>query len=343
MSCRPLTRASLAAILAGSAACSMARMGSPYLSQVTTTDPAAGQVDHAMKSFATQGFSGTVLIAQGSRVLIYKGYGEANRARELPNTAETRYPLGAVENVFTAAAMLRLEEEGKISTQDLVNRFVPAPADLKIDDLLRRNREVTTVAYAGGMASTTGPADPLAERFSETGASYVTLRKVIEQVTGESYENYVTNHLLLPHGLTRTFWDNGAVGDSLVARGYQEPLGETVIAKGMVAPLADLYQFRLALRDNKVVSPESKRRMFAPAPNGYGYGWVVSTTPGGARVTEHAGDQVGFQTWIAYFPDRDVLILLGVNNDGGWRRPISERLTEIMVDSASAKGAVVSQ
>ena len=343
MSYSPLTRAALAAFLAGSAACArMARMESPYLSQVTTADPAAGQVDHAMKSFAAQGFSGTVLIAEGSRVILYKGYGRANRARELPNSAETRYPLGAVENVFTAAAMLRLEEEGKISTQDLVSRFVPAPGDLRIDDLLRRNREVTAVAYAGGMASMTGPADPLAERFAETGASYVTLRKVIEQVTGESYENYVTNHLLIPHGLTRTFWDNGAVGDSLVARGYQEPLGETVIAKGMVAPLADLYQFRLALRDNKVVSPDSKRRMFAPAPNGYGYGWVVSTTPGGARVTEHAGDQVGFQTWIAYYPDQDVLILLGVNNDGGWRRPISVRLTEIMVDSASAKGAVVS-
>ncbi len=344
MSYRPLTRAALAAFLAGSTACArMSRMPSAYLDHVQTADSAAGQVDYTMKSFAAQGFSGTVLIAEGSRVLLYKGYGQANRARELPNTAETRYPLGAVENVFTAAAMLRLEAEGKLSTQDFVSRFLPAPEDLRIDDLLRRNREVNTVAYAGGMASTTRTGDPLVERFAETGASYVTLRRVIEQVTGESYEDYLTNHLLAPYGLTRTFWDNGTVGDSLVARGYREPLGETVIANGMVAPLADLYQFRLALRDNKVVSPESKRRMFAPAPNGYGYGWVVSTTPGGAPVTEHAGDQAGFQTWIAYFPDRDVLILLGVNNDGGWRRPISERLTEIMVDGASAKGAVVSQ
>jgi CubicO group peptidase (beta-lactamase class C family) len=200
-------------------------MPSAYLDHVQTTDSAAGQVDYTMKSFAAQGFSGTVLIDEGSRVLLYKGYGQANRARELPNTAETRYPLGAVENVFTAAAMLRLEEEGKISTQDLVSRFVPAPADLRIDDLLRRNREVTAVAYAGGMASTTGPADPLAERFAETGASYVTLRRVLEQVTGESYEDYLTNHLLTPSGLTRTFWDNGTVGDSLVAR-LSGPLGE---------------------------------------------------------------------------------------------------------------------
>ena len=99
---------------------------------------------------------------------------------------------------------------------------------------------------------------PLAERFTETGASYVTLRKIIERASGESYEAYLTNHLLTPYGLTRTFWDHGQANDSLVARGYREPLGETIIANGMVAPMADLYQFHLALRDNKVVSPESK-------------------------------------------------------------------------------------
>ena len=91
MSYRPLTRAALVAFLAGSAACArMSRMESPYLSQVTTADPAAGQVDQAMKSFAAQGFSGTVLIAEGSRVIIYKGYGQANRARELWTARDTR-------------------------------------------------------------------------------------------------------------------------------------------------------------------------------------------------------------------------------------------------------------
>jgi hypothetical protein len=50
-------------------------------------------------------------------------------------------------------------------------------------------------------------------------------------------------------------------------------------------------------------------------------GWVVSTA--GRLGSRTRQDQAGFQTWIAYFPDRDVLILLGVNNDGGWRQPIS--------------------
>jgi CubicO group peptidase (beta-lactamase class C family) len=344
MSYRMLPRAGALMVLGVTACARMARMESPYLDHVQAPAPVARAIDQSMRGFAAEGFTGTVLVAEGSRVLLYQGYGQANRARELPNNAETRYPLGAVENLFTAAALMRLEADGRLSTRDPVNRYVAAPSDERIDELLSRIREVPTVAYSGGMVRPVGdPGEPLAERFTTPGESYATLRQVIEQASGESYEAYVEEHLLRPYGLTRTFWERGTSGDSLVARGYKEPLGETVLAHGMVAPLADLYRWQVALRDNQIMSPEAKQRMFAPAPNGYGYGLVISSTPGGAKVVEHAGDQAGFQTWFAWFPERQILILLAVNNDGGWRRLVADRLTELMVDSVGRAAAVVTQ
>jgi CubicO group peptidase (beta-lactamase class C family) len=345
MSNRPPTRAAVVVVLATAAGCAqMARMPSPYLDHIQASGQPASQLDLAMRSFEAQGFSGSVLVAEGSHVLLYRGYGEANRARELRNTAETRFPLGAVENVFTAAALLRLESEGKLSTHDLVSRFVPAPEGLRIDELLSRSREVGSPASGrptgfGG----TSIGGPLAERFTDPGESYITLRKIIERVAGEPYEAYLRRELLEPYGLDRTFWDDGRTEDSLVARGYREPLGETVLAQGLVAPLADLYRWHLALRENQVVPSQSRQRMFVPAPNGYGFGWVVGSTDGGARVFEHAADQPGFQTWMAYFPDKDLIILLGANTDAGWRRPIAERLTDLLVDGVTGQVAGVSQ
>ena len=319
-------------------------MESPYLNHVQAPTPVAREIDQSMRGFAAEGFTGTVLVAEGSKVLLYKGYGMANRARELPNNAETRYPLGAVENLFTAAALMRLEADGKLSTHDPVSRYVSAPSDERIDELLSRIREVPTVAYSGGMfgpVSAGDPRVPLAERFTTPGQSYVTLRQVIERASGETYEAYLQEHLLRPYGLTRTFWERGTSGDSLVARGYKDPLGETVMASGMVAPLADLFRWQVALRDNRIMSAEAKQRMFAPAPNGYGYGLVISATPGGAKAIEHAGDQAGFQTWFAWFPERQILILLAVNNDGGWRRPVADRLTELVVDRADSAATTI--
>ena len=299
-----------------------------------------------MRNYASQGFTGTVLVAQGSRVLLYKGYGYANRAREIPNTAETRYPLGALANQFAATMVLRQEAEGKLSTQDKASRFLPGGGDVSLTELLTRSNEIPGSSAAGSIQPVRGlgagvGATP-AERFVEPGSSYALLQRILERVGGRPYAELLRTELLQPNGLTRTAWDDGQLNDSLVARGYREPLGETVLASGLVAPLADLYRWNLALQGDGVLSAEAKARMFAPAGNSYGYGWVISSTETGARVIEHAADQPGFQTWFARFPDSQVLILLAVNNDAGWRQPIADSLTRMVVDGAARSVAVVS-
>lgn len=257
--------------VAGTLACAhIARPERVYLERVVSPDPLASQLHRTMEEFTVDGFTGTVLVARGPRVLLYQGYGDANRARHLPNTAETKYPFGALAKQFAATDILQLETEG----------------------LLR------------------------------TAAS------------GRSLRDVKRERLFQPGRLSRTVYDDGFLDDSLVARGYTGPYGSTIVVTGLVGPLADLFQWHQALHSGALLPRPAQERMFTPTENGYGLGWVVGQTANGARIIEHASDQPGFQMWYGYLPTENVLVLLAVNNDLGFRRPVAERLTEILTSSA---------
>ncbi|MEO8138060.1 MAG: hypothetical protein ABI742_00355 [Gemmatimonadota bacterium] len=225
------------------AACAhLAQPEKVYLDRVRAPGALPGRLDATMRDLARQGFAGTVLVAQGNRVLLYQGYGDANRARHIPNSAETKYPLGAL------GQKLRLYQ---------------------------------------------------------------------------------------PAALTRTVFDDGFLNESLVARGYAGPLGETVIVTGLVAPLADVFHWHQAIRTAGMLPAAGPERLARNPGNSNPLGWVVERTAGGHHLVQQVSDGRGFENWYGYFPDHDVLILIAANDDLGWRRPAAERLTEIMVDGAS--------
>ncbi len=110
MSALRLARWSTPLLLAGSTACALARPERTYLDHVRAPGPLPARLDAAVRDFARQGFAGTVLVARGNRVLLYQGYGDANRARHIPNTAETKYPLGELARkvqLFQPATLTR--------------------------------------------------------------------------------------------------------------------------------------------------------------------------------------------------------------------------------------------
>lgn len=319
-------RRALPILLAGSAACALATPERVYLKQVAAPSGEAAQVDATMQQFAKEGFSGSVLVARGSRVVLYKGYGDANRARELPNTAETKYPFGALTSMFTATAILGLESEGKLRLDQRAAEYVgPAAGDATIGELLTRSRE-----DAGGVrivpASSTDEPDAAVERFRTLGASYPLLEGVIAAASGRPAAEVIRERQFGPAGLDRTVYDDGRLNDSLVARGYTTPHGATVVVTGLVGPLADLYRWHQALRMGTLLPLAARDRMLAPSPTGYAMGWVVSRTSQGDPVIQHASDQVGFQLWYGYFPADDLLILLAANNDDGFRQPVAAAL-----------------
>src|ERR671916_1927939 len=85
--------------------------------------------EYAQAAAKAERFSGAILVARDGKVLVSKGYGMADVENDVPNTPETRFRLGSVTKQFTAAAVLLLQERGKLSVQDSVCKHVePFPA-----------------------------------------------------------------------------------------------------------------------------------------------------------------------------------------------------------------------
>src|SRR4051794_25703222 len=97
---------------------------------VSTQGQDRARLDAVVQDFTSRKqFTGSVLVAKGSEVLLSKGYGFANAEWEIPNTPTTKFGLGSITKQFTAACILLLEEAGKLSVEDPVKTYVPdAPA-----------------------------------------------------------------------------------------------------------------------------------------------------------------------------------------------------------------------
>jgi CubicO group peptidase (beta-lactamase class C family) len=330
------TRWAGAFLLLGTAACALARPEQVYLDHVVAPGALPRQLDASMRQFATDGFSGSVLIARGGRVLLYQGYGDANRARHIPNTAETKYPFGALANQFTATAVLQLAAEGTLRLDQPASRWIgPDAGEATIAELLSRAPE------GGGPVATVREAryggERAVDRFTSPGPSYGLLERVLTAAGGRPAPELVRDRLFRPAGLDRTVVDDGLLDDSLVSRGYSGAYGTTIVVTGLVGPLADLYHWHQALHTGRLL-PTALTQLGPQTEHGRAMGWTVGRTAGGARVIEQASDQPGFQLWYGYFPDDDLLILLAANSDEGYRRPIAERLTALLVDGARTPG-----
>ena len=323
----PARRHALPLLLLGGTACALATPEKVYLSQVQAPVATAKAADAALARFATDGFTGSVLIARGSRVLLYKGYGDANRARELPNNAETKYPFGTLTSTFTAAAILGLEAEGRLRLDQPAAELVGSEAGTATIAELLAPDAAPRVARAARYGSDPAVAAPATRS--------ALLDRVLEGASGQPAAQAIRDRVIVPAGLTRTVMDDGTLNDSLVARGYTGPYGETVVVTGLVGPLADLYRWHQALRLGTFLPLAERHQMIAPAGSGYGPGWSVGRTADGARVIEHVSRQPGFELWYGYFPEQDLLILLAANNDGGFREPIAARLTSLLLGNGA--------
>jgi len=328
---------SLAGALLASGCAQFARMSPAYLDKVQAPTPLAARIDSAMKGLRDQGFSGTVLVARGSHMVIYSGYGIADAATGTPATALTRYPLGAIANQFTATAVLQLEAEGRLSTAATAGTYDqnagPRMADATLDELLTRSREPVEYANGSGPATAAryrvgGPALAigLEEQFRGRGMSYAELERVVSAATGQPFATVRRNRILAPARMDRTIEASQATPADQVAVGNSFAVGGPVAAQGLVAPLSDLYRYHLALEGTGVLGDEGRRALREAGSNGYAPGWVVSQTPDGATLLQHVGDTEGFQVWTAWLPDDDTVILLGTNSDIGWRNLASEML-----------------
>jgi CubicO group peptidase (beta-lactamase class C family) len=313
----------------------------PAISTQISPSNFAIEVDNLLDSYVVSGvFRGSVLIAREGVVLVSRGYGLADRGAGIPNTPETKFRLGSVTKMFTAAAVLLLQEQGKLNVQDAVCDYLadcpPAWQAVTIHHLLTHTSGIpdltTFPEYPSWRATPSSPPETLnrfngrpldfpsgqAWRYSNSG--YIVLGLIIEQAAGQPYEAFLRESIFTPLNMTASGYDHNL---NELAVGYMRDVEADYIdmsipfaAGGLYSTVEDLYRWDQALFNGALLTPDSLSQMFSehapiPGPEGlaYGYGWVIGQYSG-HRVFEHRGAIEGFVSLFAHYPDDNVSIIL---------------------------------
>ena len=287
-------------------------------------------------------FSGAVLIAREGKVLVRKGYGMANREWEVPNTPLTKFRLGSITKQFTSAAILLLEERGKLTTEDSICKYLePCPAPwqpVTIHHLLTHTSGIPSYTGLPNYMRTSGHARtkeemvalfrdlPLefapGERFKYNNSGYFLLGIIIEKISGQDYAAFLRANIFDPlemkdsgYDVTATVLPRRAAGytrrDNVILNSDYIDMGQPYSAGSLYSTVDDLYKWDQALEARKLLSAKSYEKWWTPYKDNYAYGWAIGA---GARQSQsHGGGIPGFSTDIARFPEQKATVVVLAN------------------------------
>lgn len=314
-------------------------------------DGLAEDLDDLMNRYTADGYSGAVLVARNGEIILHKGYGLADRERKIQNTPATLFHVASVGKIFTAAAVLKLEMEGRLRTADLISKHLgPFPEEKRgatIHHLLTHTAGLASESVALDYSSRRAFVRSMKEapldfkpgaNYRYSNAGYTLLAAVVEEVSGQPFEAYLQKELFDPAGLTETgyAWD-ARFNDSPVAVGYEgdrvaelRPTPRVRDRWGLRGPgnlittVGDLYRWTRALADNKVLSEQARKKMFTVYAHGdEGYGWHVAKTERGTTMLRRGGGRDDFESELRWYVDEDVTVIFTVNNDLSFRRVVA--------------------
>jgi CubicO group peptidase (beta-lactamase class C family) len=291
-------------------------------------------------------FMGAVLIARDGVPVFRESYGMADLEHSVANTSATKFRIGSVTKQFTAAAIMLLQEKDLLNVEDKVSEHViDAPeawGDITIHHLLTHTSGIANITALPEFASfktlPTRPKETMArfshlplefvpgEEFNYSNSGYVTLAVVIEEASGELFEDFVQENIFDPLDLEGTGHDDQ---DEIIehrARGYTRGRSgfanagyldmELPIGGGdLYSTVDDLLAWDQALYTDRLLSDESRKAMFTPFRDNYGYGWRIAPVDGHPCI-QHSGGIEGFTSCIMRFPDDKltVIVLCNVQN-----------------------------
>ncbi len=309
--------------------------------------PDVARMAQIVESYAKSGqFMGSVLVAQNGRVLLDKGYGDANLEWQIPNSPEAKFRLGSMTKQFTSACILLLEERGKLSTDDLVKKYLPdAPAawdKITIYNLLTHTSGIPNFTsfpdYHATEWKPTTPAELVARfenkpldfepgtKFSYSNSNYVLLGYLLEKIAGESYAKFLQENIFDPLGMKDSGYDSNTAIILHRASGYTPgahgpenagyiDMSIPFAAGALYSTTHDLLTWEGALFGGKVLSAPELKKMTTPFKDNYACGLLVQTISGHQKIWHNGGIE-GFNTGMAYFPDLKLTVIALANLNG---------------------------
>jgi CubicO group peptidase (beta-lactamase class C family) len=365
------TRFLTAAFIAVSGPVSASAQGSPGLIQ--RLDSIAGAEVRANRSV------GIVTAAfKGKNKLLLMAYGKADVEGNAPMTVGTVIPIGSVTKQFTAAAILQLRDQGKLSLDDDVTKWLPdlntggnritlrhllahtaGIAELgQMQELravqLMRNATVTrdSVYQVISRYPPVFPAGTM-EMYSNTG--YWLLGRIFEKASGVPYEDYIAKRIFAPLGMSRSMYCDNAKQVPNRATGYTIRNGAssrvpdivhtgTYAAGAICSTAGDLITWLQALHGGKVLSPQSYAELIAPAKLNdgtslrYGMGIIVAEDSHGLRYLGHGGGGFGFSSQARWYPEAQLAIVVLTNSEPDAITVATEGIAGAVLPPARAAG-----
>lgn len=356
--CRSLAHAVTATIL----------LLAPASAQQLTPAERAGVDSAAQAVLASTGApSASIAVVRGGEIVYERAFGEARVGTSA--TPTMRYAIGSVSKQFTAAAVLLLAEDGKLSLDDPVSRWFPALT--RADDVTLRNLLSMTSGYQDywpqdyvypamrGPTTATAIATAWAGKpldfepgsaWQYSNTNYVIAGAIVERVSGMPFMDFVRARIFTPLGMSVADFDAGPLGMADAGGWLRNGLGPLrpapkegkgwLFAAGQLAMTAhDLATWNIAMINRSAMSPASYReqqaatRLNAGTETGYGLGINVGTDDGRRRLA-HGGAVSGYTTTNVVYPDDGAAITVFTNiypGGGGASGQIAGRIAAIIL------------
>ena len=326
------------------------------------------KIDAFFQDLATkQNFHGAVLISYDEHILFEKAYGfEDPTKKKHPLKTSSVFQLASVSKQFTAAAILKLMEQGKLKLEDDVKKFYPnfPYSNITIKLLLR---------HRGGLGNYTYFSEKFSDRktpltnqgvvemminnkpdiyffpdrrmdYSNTG--YVLLAAIVEKVSGKSFKKFMEQDIFRPLGMKHTHvLDVNNLGDFKYVQGHDrwgakvrhDYLDGATGDKGIYSTVEDMHRWDRVLLSGKFLSDSTLDSMYTPGskkldgPFNYGFGWRTYTLKTGETIVYHGGWWNGFKSFFMRdLENRHSIIILCNNERSNFRN--LDPLVDIIYD-----------
>ncbi|MDP3397821.1 MAG: serine hydrolase domain-containing protein, partial [Bacteroidales bacterium] len=289
-----------------------------------------------------------VAVTLNGKVFYNKAFGLSNLEFPIPNTSETIFECGSVSKQFTAAAILLLAQEGKLSLSDDVRKYVPElpqyDVTITIQNLLNHTSGLkdwgALYSLTGWPRTTRCYTQQLGfdiifkqkslnfapgSRYSYSNSNYLMLVLITERVSGKSLAEFTTEKFFKPLGMTKTQWrDNFKEVVQGRAVAYSARDGEFYLDMpfedihgpgGLLTTTADLLKWNRLLETNEIFTGQIAQQRITPgllsdgSSPGYAAGLMIGELNGYNEIS-HSGSTAGYRAWLAWYPDEKLSVAI---------------------------------
>jgi CubicO group peptidase (beta-lactamase class C family) len=304
----------------------------------------------------------SLVIVEGDQITYLRGFGQAHPDGKAPSP-QTSFFIGSTTKSFTALAVMQLVEAGKVDLDVPVQRYLPwfqiadsqASTQITVRHLLNQSSSLPLTPGWQALADFDDRPDaaerqaralsdlelsrPVGSAFEYSNVNYNLLGLIIEAASGESYADYIQNHIFDPLGMSHSYTSKAAAKNGDLAVGHQTWFGFPIavpdlpVPKGslpsgqLISSAEDMGHYLIAQLNGgrygeaQVLSPEGIAELHSPAveaisagvPMGYyGMGWYIEEL-GQTKIVHHTGMIPDFYTYMALLPEQEKGVVMLVN------------------------------